>query len=264
MSDLFCGVDAGAAATKLVLADASGSIVGSAVRRSGVDFTSTARENLDDALAEAGASRDAIRRTVSTGYGRTNVDFADETRTEIACHAAAVHHAFPGSVTVVDIGGQDSKVIRIDADGRRTGFKMNRKCAAGTGAFLEEIGLRLDVELTELNRLAHEATDPVNLGSFCTVFTKTEILGLIRQGRRIEDIAHGVYDSVAKRILEMDPLTGDVVMTGGVVEHNPIVATLLSSRLGRPVRVLERAQLAGAHGAALRAAGRGPKEKTDA
>ncbi len=264
MTELFCGVDAGSAATKVVLVDASGSVAGSAVRRSGVDFASTARRNLDDALAQAGEAREAILRTVSTGYGRTNVDFADETMTEIACHAAAVHHAFPGSVTVVDIGGQDSKVIRIDADGRRVGFKMNRKCAAGTGAFLEEIGLRLDVELTELNRLAQHASDPVSLGSFCTVFTKTEILGLIRQGRRIEDIAHGVYDSVAKRILEMDPLAGEVVMTGGVVEHNPIVATLLSSRLGRQVRVLDRAQLAGAHGAALRASGRGIKERTDA
>jgi len=264
MSDRFCGVDAGAAATKVVLVDPSGGVVGSSVRRSGVDFTSTARRNLEDALAQAGAARDAIRRTVSTGYGRTNVDFADETMTEIACHATAVHHAFPRPVTVVDIGGQDSKVIRIDADGRRVNFKMNRKCAAGTGAFLEEIGLRLDVELTELDRLAHEASDPVSLGSFCTVFTKTEVLGLIRQGRRIEDIAHGVYDSVAKRILEMAPLTGGVVMTGGVVEHNPMVATLLSSRIGRQVHVLERAQLAGAHGAALRAIGGGTKEKTDA
>jgi len=254
MADLFCGVDAGAATTKVVVADASGGILGSAVSRSGIDFAGTARKDLDEALSGAGRDRASIIRTISTGYGRTNVDFADGAMTEIACHAAAVHFRFPRPVTVVDIGGQDSKVIRIDAGGRRTGFRMNRKCAAGTGAFLEEIALRLDVDLSELDRLAHGATDPVSLGSFCTVFTMTEILGLIRHGRRIEDIAHGVYDSVVKRVLEMDPLEGEVVMTGGVVEHNSMVPELLSARLGRTVAVLERAQLAGAHGAALIAA----------
>jgi len=211
----------------------------------------------------AGAQEADIAGVLSTGYGRTNIDFSHETATEIACHALAVHHAFPEPVTVVDIGGQDNKVIRLDADGHRLGFKMNRKCAAGTGAFLEEIALRLDVELTELDRLASLATDPVSLGSFCTVFTKTEILGLIRQGRRIEDIAHGVYDSVVKRIVEMDPLDGKVVLTGGVVEHNPMVAVILSKRLGRETTVLEHAQLAGAVGAALMAVRRDGEAKED-
>ncbi|MHC4127377.1 MAG: acyl-CoA dehydratase activase [Planctomycetota bacterium] len=251
MTKLFCGVDAGAATTKVVLVDAAGNAVGTAVRRSGVDFGATALKNLDDALAQADADRDAIARTISTGYGRTNIGFADETMTEIACHAAAVHFFFPEPVTVVDIGGQDNKIIRIDAGGQRLGFRMNRKCAAGTGAFLEETALRLDVELAEMDGLAQQASDPVSLGSFCTVFTKTEILGLIRKGARLQDIAHGVYDSVVKRILEMDPLEGRVVMTGGVAEHNPMVARLLSGRLGHEVIVLDRAQLAGALGAAL-------------
>ncbi|MHC4413698.1 MAG: acyl-CoA dehydratase activase [Planctomycetota bacterium] len=251
MTELFCGVDAGAATTKVVLVDASGNVLGSAVRRSGVDFGVTALEDLKDALGQAGETRDAVSRTISTGYGRTTIEIADETMTEIACHAAAVHFHFPRPVTVVDIGGQDNKIIRIDARGQRLGFRMNRKCAAGTGAFLEEVALRLDVGLPELDDLAQRASDPVSLGSFCTVFTKTEILGLIRQGTRIEDIAHGVYDSVVKRILEMDPLEGLVVMTGGVVEHNPMVARLLTQRLGHEVTVLDRAQLAGAFGAAL-------------
>jgi predicted CoA-substrate-specific enzyme activase len=232
-----------------------------------VDFARTAERDLDDALAQAGAGREEILRTVSTGYGRTNIGFADETATEIACHAAAVHHEHPEPVTVVDIGGQDSKVIRLDARGHRVSFKMNRKCAAGTGAFLEEIALRLDTDLGELDELAGRATDPVSLGSFCTVFTKTEILGLIRQGRTLEDIAHGVYESVVKRIVEMDPLDGTVVMTGGVVEHNRIVARLLSARLGRPVHVLSRPQLAGAWGGAILAARRAPgpnQEERDA
>jgi predicted CoA-substrate-specific enzyme activase len=256
MTDLFCGVDAGAATTKVALIDAAGALRGSAVRRSGVDFGATATRNLEVALGEAGAARGTIARTVATGYGRTNIAFADDAMTEIACHAAAVHFRFPEPVTVVDIGGQDNKIIRIDGEGRRLGFRMNRKCAAGTGAFLEETALRLDVELAELDALARTATDPVSLGSFCTVFTKTEILGLIRQGTSLEDIAHGVYDSVVKRILEMDPLEGRVVMTGGVAEHNSMVARLLSQRLGHEVIVLEHAQLAGALGAALIAADR--------
>jgi len=263
MTELSCGVDAGAATTKVVLVDASGKTLGSAVRRSGVDFGATALKNLDVALAQAGARRESIARTISTGYGRTNIEFADETMTEIACHAAAVHFHFPEPVTVIDIGGQDNKVIRIDAAGQRLGFKMNRKCAAGTGAFLEEVALRLDVELSELDALAQTASAPVSLGSFCTVFTKTEILGLIRKGTTLEDIAHGVYDSVVKRILEMDPLEGRVVLTGGVVEHNPMVRQLLAQRLGHEVVVLERAQLAGALGAALIASQRVPPLKED-
>jgi predicted CoA-substrate-specific enzyme activase len=248
MSGLFCGVDAGAATTKVVVIEPSGGILGSAVSRSGIDFGATAEHCLGQALEEASAPRASIARTVATGYGRTNIGFADATMTEIACHAAAVHFHHPRPVTVVDIGGQDSKVIRIDARGHRIGFRMNRKCAAGTGAFLEEIGMRLDVELAELDRLAANATAPVSLGSFCTVFTMTEILALVRKGTRIEDIAHGVYDSVVKRILEMDPLTGEVV------EHNHMVARLLAGRIGHEVAVLPRAQLAGAFGAALAAA----------
>jgi predicted CoA-substrate-specific enzyme activase len=251
MTELYCGVDAGAATTKVAIIDAEGNLLGSAVRRSGVDFAATAEKNLKDALAEAGAVRDDIARTIATGYGRTNIAFADDTMTEIACHAAAVHFHYPEPVTVVDIGGQDNKIIRIDAEGRRLEFRMNRKCAAGTGAFLEETALRLDLDLSELNGFAEQSDDPVSLGSFCTVFTKTEILGLIRQGKRIEDIAHGVYDSVVKRILEMDPLDERVVMTGGVVEHNPMVVRLLAQRLKHDVCVLDHAQLAGAFGAAL-------------
>ncbi len=262
MTELFCGVDAGAATTKVVLIRPGGGFAGGALRRSGVDFSRSATLDLDEALEQAGALRTDIARTVATGYGRTNIEFADFTSTEIACHAAAVHASHPRPVIVVDIGGQDSKVIRLDAEGHRLSFKMNRKCAAGTGAFLEEVSLRLDTELTELDRLASLATDPVNLGSFCTVFTKTEILGLIRQGRRIEDIAYGVYDSVVKRLLEMDSLQGDIVMTGGVVAHNPIVAVLLARRLGHEVLVLERPQLAGALGAAI-IASRGPQIKTE-
>jgi activator of 2-hydroxyglutaryl-CoA dehydratase len=135
MTELFCGVDAGAATTKVVLVDASGQALGSAVRRSGVDFGATALKNLDVALTQAGAHRESITRTISTGYGRTNIEFADETMTEIACHAAAVHFYFPEPVTVIDIGGQDNKIVSRGggAAARRGALRAGRARADGLG-----------------------------------------------------------------------------------------------------------------------------------
>jgi activator of 2-hydroxyglutaryl-CoA dehydratase len=130
---------------------------------------------------------------------------------------------------------------------------MNRKCAAGTGAFIEEIALRLGVPLEEMEPLAKSAGQAVKLGSFCTVFTKTEILSHIRNGVPVESIVRGAFESVVNRIVEMDPLDGDVVMTGGVVHHNPTIAEILSAKLGRPVEVAAHAQFTGALGAALAA-----------
>ena len=141
----FCGVDIGASAAKLVIIDESGRTVAQAMRRSGVDYAAAAERCLEEALAAAGLARQEIAGSVSTGYGRDNVAWAGVTRTEIACHGKGAWFHFRKAMTVIDIGAQDSKVIHLDAAGFRTGFKMNRKCAAGTGAFLEEIALRLDL-----------------------------------------------------------------------------------------------------------------------
>jgi activator of 2-hydroxyglutaryl-CoA dehydratase len=128
---------------------------------------------------------------------------------------------------------------------------MNRKCAAGTGAFLEEVAQRIDVPLDQIDSLARQASHAVHMGSFCTVFTKTEILSHMRAGEKVPEIVAGLVESVVKRIVEMDPLAGEVVITGGVVAHIPILAEMLASRLGHPVHILPNAQLAGAFGAAL-------------
>jgi predicted CoA-substrate-specific enzyme activase len=158
---------------------------------------------------------------------------------------------------VIDIGGQDNKVIKLDDNGRRTSFKMNRKCAAGTGAFLEEMSARLDIPLEKMDALAARSQDMVKLGSFCTVFSATEVLENIRHGKKIEDIVKGVFFSVIKRVLEMDSLTENVVMTGGVVAHNPYLIEMAEDMIGRPVLVPEHPQLTGAIGAALYAMGTG-------
>jgi predicted CoA-substrate-specific enzyme activase len=251
---LFCGVDLGAAATKVALVDAAGELRGQAVRPSGVDYRAAAAAALATALADAGAERAQVRLTVATGYGRDNVDFADDRRTEIQCHGVGAYHHRRRALTVVDIGGQDNKIIRLDDGGQRLHFRMNRKCAAGTGAFLEEIALRLDLPLGDLDGLARASPAAVSLSSFCTVFAKTEILAHLRRGVPVGAIVRGAYASVVARVVEMDPLHGEVVLTGGVAAYHPTVAVLLGERLGRAVIVPPHPQLAGALGAALIAA----------
>ena len=171
--------------------------------------------------------------------------------TEIACHGQGAFHYFPRPITVVDIGAQDNKIIHLDGQGRRLDFKMNRKCAAGTGSFLEEIALRLDLPVASLNKLAEHSQHETPLGSFCTVFAATEILEKIRAGVRVEDIVKGAFRAVVKRIMEMGTIQGDLVMTGGVIAHNPLLAQLAQETFQTPVYVPPDPQFIGALGAAL-------------
>jgi predicted CoA-substrate-specific enzyme activase len=263
----FAGIDVGTTTTKAVIIDAGKNILGRSVRRSGADLASAATTAFEEAMAQAGVAREAVQAVVSTGFGRKSVpfdrltgtaaalrnagSFAHGTKTEIGCHGRGCYHYFPEAITVVDVGGQDSKIIKLDAQGRRVGFKMNRKCAAGTGAFLEEIAHKLDVPIGDLDDLAQAASETAQIGSYCTVFTATEVLDRIRGGEKVDGIIRGLFDSVAKRIVEMDTLTGRVVMTGGVVAFNPIVAELLSARTGVEIEVAPHPQEMGAFGAAL-------------
>ena len=213
---VFAGIDVGASRTKVALLDAAGSLIGYGVEKSGTDFSAAAEKCLESSLAMAESSRRDIIYTVSTGYGRNNVSFSDSAKTEISCHGKGCFRYFPLAITIIDIGGQDNKIIRLDSEGRRINFKMNRKCAAGTGAFLEEMSARLDIPLEKMNGLARQSEHMVELGSFCTVFSGTEVLEKIRQGKKVTDITKGLFQSVIKRVLEMDALTDNIVMTGGV------------------------------------------------
>ena len=245
------GVDVGASRTKVAVLDAGRNLKGYAVSKSGTDFNSAARNSLAEALDRAGMAANDILAGTATGYGRKNVDFAQETKTEIACHARGCFREFPLAMTIIDIGGQDNKIINLDQQGRRLSFKMNRKCAAGTGAFLEEMSLRLDVPLEKMNELAEQSREPVELGSYCTVFSATEVLEKIRQGKKLPDIVKGLYSSVIKRVLEMGSFNENIVMTGGVVAFNPCLVDMLAQKIGRRVFVPEFPQLTGAIGAAL-------------
>ena len=247
----FAGTDVGASRTKVTVIDPDGAVVGYCVAKSGTDFTATADRCLSEALAMAGIDKERIARTISTGYGRKNVSYAQDHRTEISCHGRGCFHYFPFAVTIIDIGGQDNKIIKLNDDGKRISFKMNRKCAAGTGAFLEEMSPRLDIPLSEMNGLAEASTDMVRLGSFCTVFSATEVLENIRRGKKVEDIVKGLFFSVISRIKEMDAFTEKVVMTGGVVAHNPFLVDMTAELIDRPILVPELPQFTGALGAAL-------------
>lgn len=249
--DFAGGVDVGSCTTKAVIVDRELRLVGCRVIYSGTDFEAAAKEAWTEALREAGLSNGDVNSVVSTGYGRKSVPFATSNRTEISCHGRGCLHYYPGPITIVDIGGQDNKIIKLDAAGKRVSFKMNRKCAAGTGAFLEEMALRLRLPIEELDGLARSADGEVTLGSYCTVFSATEVLEKIKAGHPVDRIVRGLFRSVVKRILEMDTMTDTIVLTGGVIEHNPFLAELLKEHTDSPIQVPPHPQIVGALGAAL-------------
>jgi predicted CoA-substrate-specific enzyme activase len=253
MGHCYCGIDSGSWNTKAVLIDGDAKVLSTAVVRSGADLPGAATEALTVALQRAGMEREAVRAAWSTGFGRRNVPFADDRRTELDCHARGVRHYVDGPVTIVDIGGQDAKVIRLDESGRRISHRMNRKCAAGTGSFLEEIALRLDVDIARLPALAAGFAAELELGSFCTVFTGTELLAEIRKGRRPADLARAAYRSLARRVVEMEVLDGRVVATGGVVAFHPMVVEMLEALSSCAVEIPPHPQEMGAFGAAMAA-----------
>ena len=248
---IYVGVDVGASRTKAAVLDTEKRLIGHAVRKSGTDFNATAENCLNSALEMADVSADCIQNAFSTGYGRKNVAIASDMRTEIGCHAKGCFHYFPRPISIIDIGGQDNKIIKLDENGRRLNFKMNRKCAAGTGAFLEEMASRLDISLDKMDNLARQSQEMVKLGSYCTVFSGTEVLQYIRSGIKVADIIKGLFFSVIKRVMEMDSLTDTVVMTGGVVAHNPYLVAMAEEIVGHEILVAKHPQLTGAIGAAL-------------
>lgn len=246
----FAGIDIGSSATKAVVINDDRKVIGHAVVDSGADFEAAAKTVLAAAGTKIGAN-DELVSVVTTGYGRRNLESASDTRTEISCHAEGSYHYFPRAHTLIDIGGQDSKIIKVDDTGKRTNFKMNRKCAAGTGAFLEDLANRLRIGIDQLNELAESAHHNIEIGSYCTVFTGTEILARIREGVAVADIVKGIFNSVIKRVMEMDTLQEKVVMSGGVVAHNPFLVKMFEDKIGNEIYVPPEPQLTGALGAAL-------------
>ena len=250
-NNYFVGIDVGTSYIKVVIIDEKNNIVGTSIERTGADLKKSITKAFEAAIKTAKLSRNEIKHITATGFGRNNVSFADDVKTEISSHAKGAYHYFPKKITIVDIGGQDTKVIKVDKDGKTINFKMNRKCAAGTGSFLEEIAYKLDIPTNEMNKTASKSSKETALSSFCTVFASTEILTRIKEGEKIEDMIKSAFESVVRRVIEMDTLDGTIVVTGGVITYNDIISKILAKQMGKKVVTPPSPQLSGAIGAAL-------------
>lgn len=247
------GIDGGSRAIKVVLLDADdGRLVAWGERDQGIEHERLAMELLDELLQTHGADRSRLARTVATGYTRNRIRLADTTITEITCHAAGVRRQVPDAMTVIEIGGQDSKLIRLDPNGSVRDFAMNDRCAAGTGRFLEMVASRLGAQLSDLGALASRAQNPSPISSTCVVFAETEIIGLMASGESREDIVAGVQNAMCARIAAMagGELAEPIVFTGGVARISGM-RQALQLALGREVRTAPEPQITGALGAAI-------------
>lgn len=249
---IYAGIDAGSRAIKVVLLDESLDIVGFGIQDQGVKQAKLASDLLDRTLTKAGYFRKDIRFSIATGYGRDTLDFADSTITEITCHAKGILLFHPEAQTIIDIGGQDSKLIRLDDTGSVRDFVMNDRCAAGTGRFLEIVSALLEIDLKELGEFAERADNPSVISSMCVVFAETEIIGLLASGESRENIAAGVQVSIASRTMAMAgrKVAEPIIFTGGVALI-PGMNVALEKAIGFPVKISNDPQYSGALGAAI-------------
>jgi len=254
----YLGIDIGSLTVKAILLDANYRVLARDVLPAGYGGQEAAVSVVDRVLAEARLSATDVAYSVVTGYGRVRFNAADEEVSEISCDARGVSHLYPGARTVIDIGGQDSKAIRLDAGGRVVDFAMNDKCAAGTGRFLEVMAAALGVPVATLGELALKSEHAVEISSTCTVFAESEVISHIARGATREDVAAGVHQGIAARVLGLTARVGlepQVVLVGGVALHKGVVAAL--QRGGRAITLPEDPQVMGALGAALYAVHRG-------
>ncbi|MGD8867629.1 MAG: acyl-CoA dehydratase activase [Gemmatimonadales bacterium] len=247
------GVDVGSTQTKAVIIDEARRIVSRSLVDTGANVMRAAESAYQEALHDGGLSEEEVEFVVGTGYGRYKVTFGNTQVTEISCHGRGAVHMFPGTKTVVDMGGQDTKAIRVSPNGEILDFCMNDKCAAGTGRFLGAASSALDIPIDELGPTALRGERPVKISTTCTVFAESEVLSWLGKGKKIEDILLGVHQSIAARsagLLRRVGIEEDVTFTGGVARNLAMIETL-SERLGVRVNVSEESHYMGALGAAL-------------
>lgn len=247
------GIDSGSTSTNAVIMDGDHKIVASAVVRTGAKSGESAQRILDEVLSEAGLKREDISWIVSTGYGRVSIPFADENVTEISCHGRGAHYFNPAVRTILDIGGQDSKAIRLNEKGEVADFVMNDKCAAGTGRFLEMIARSLEVDVDELGSIALQSKEDIEITSMCSVFAESEVISLIANNREKTDIANGICRAVANKsysLLKRVGLEAEFMMTGGVAKNAGVVRAV-EEKLGTKLYICPEPEIVGAAGAAL-------------
>ena len=251
MTDYFAGIDVGSTMTKAVIIGKE--ILASVVGPTGPEHRRLANRVMEQALGRAGLPLQSIAYIVSTGYGRINVPFADKQVPEISCHAKGVATLFPGARTIIDIGGQDSKGITIDAAGKVTNFIMNDKCAAGSGRFIEVIADGLGIELERMGGLSLQSKNPAEISNICTIWAQQEVAARIAEGVSIPDLIAGVHKSLAERVVRMVKrlkIEKEVILTGGGGKNQGLHQAL-SHQLACDILVPSEPLLTGALGAAL-------------
>ena len=250
---IVAGCDVGSTTGKLVVMEDDRLLVSAIVPTRPLS-DQTAYDALEAALRGSGLKQEDIAMVIGTGYGRLNIPFAQRNVTEISCHGLGAFWADPEIRTIIDIGGQDCKVIRIDEKGGVMEFAMNDKCAAGTGRFLEETARGLGVGIEDLGPLSLQAKDGVKLSSYCSVFAETEVINLLSEGIALEEIAAGINQAIASRLASLVKRVGvqeKVVITGGVSKNSGVVKGI-EDRLGVSLaRIQVDPQLIGAIGASL-------------
>ncbi len=248
----FIGLDVGSLTAEAVIVE-NGVLNSYFIRPTGSNSKLAAEEAVRKVLDQSGITFREINYVIATGYGRINIDFADKCITEITCHGRGAFHWDQSVRTVIDIGGQDSKAIRLNERGRVIDFVMNDKCSAGTGRFLEVMAAALEVDIDHLAQLSKLARNTVSISSMCTVFAESEVVSLIARGLPREDIARGLHQSIAERtggLVRRVGLEERVMMTGGVAMNSAVVEAL-NEKLGTNLLVPPNPQIAGALGAAL-------------
>jgi predicted CoA-substrate-specific enzyme activase len=245
-------VDIGSTASKCVILKDGTSVVGEAIASAGTGTTGPSRA-VAEALAQAAIEPEQLAVTVATGYGRNSYPDCQYTFSEMSCHAKGARFLCPEARTVIDIGGQDAKALRLLPNGQMDNFVMNDKCAAGTGRFLEVMARIIESDVSQLAQLDAKAESVVNISSTCTVFAESEVISQLAQNVALPDLVAGIHRSVATRTASLVKRMGveePVVMTGGVARNAGVVRAL-EEQLGVPIRPLENAQTVGALGAAL-------------
>jgi predicted CoA-substrate-specific enzyme activase len=251
LANYFAGIDVGSTMTKAVILNKG--IIASIIGPTGPEQRRLANKVMEEALNRADIPFQAITYIISTGYGRINVPFADKQFTEITCHAKGIASLFPKAKTIIDIGGQDIKAIKIDATGRTTDFVMNDKCAAGSGRFIEVIADTLGVPLDKVGDLALQSKNPAKISNICTIWAQQEVAASLAQGVPISDLLAGVHNSLADRISRMVNrlrVEEAVIVTGGGGKNRGLLKAL-SEQLGHEILVPEEPLITGALGAAL-------------
>ncbi|HBE43912.1 MAG TPA: 2-hydroxyglutaryl-CoA dehydratase [Deltaproteobacteria bacterium] len=251
---LVAGIDIGSITTEALLYDKDKGIVGYTILQTGADSKKTAEKALEKALALPGKGESDISYIVATGCGRKRATFAKEAVTEITCIARGVNFLFPEARTIIDIGGQDTKVIRVDEKGRVTEFEMNDKCAAGTGRFIEVMAKALSVDLDKIGEISLNHKKELTISSICTVFAESEVISLVSEGEELEDILYGIHRAIADRTMGLINRLGgvqeEVIMAGGVAKNIGVVRAL-EKVLNTHLKIYVEPQIIGALGASI-------------